>query len=103
MRHLFLPVCVLAASVLACAHESLVELRVLVKTTQPAEPEAVAAQAARSAGVPARYVSAASPQWHALALSCRPADCDAALQRLGADRARFEVVQADERKQRSSP
>lgn len=97
---------VLAAAIglAACASELAVERQVLVHSNSSAvDPAALAALAGRSAGVPARYVAAAGAQWHALALSCRPSDCDAAIQRLAADRAHFESVQGDERKRGLGP
>jgi hypothetical protein len=81
------------------------ETRVLVKLVQPSSDAAAIARAVeRAAGVPARYVASSSPQWHALALRCgAPGDCDAALQRLRADRASFEAVQRDERRRIVTP
>ncbi|MBC7993039.1 MAG: hypothetical protein H7Z15_07325 [Rhizobacter sp.] len=93
----------LCAGLAACAAADRTppaEWRVLVKTTQPHNDTAVIAQrASRASGVPVRYVTAASPQWHGLSLACGDeARCAAALQRLQADTAFFEAVQRDERR-----
>ena len=61
-------------------------------------PAAIEQRASASAGVPAKYVAASGAQWHALILQCAAPDCDAALQRLSADTARFSAVQRDERR-----
>ncbi len=84
------------------------ELRVLVKLVKPANASSdtslITAQVAAAAGVQARYLAATSPQWHALALVCAGPDaCEAALRRLGANTAAFEVVQRDERKRIATP
>jgi hypothetical protein len=81
------------------------ELRVMVKLVQPeSDPDAIAAKVAAAAGTRARYLSATSPQWHALALVCAgPAPCDAAMQRLSDNKALFEAVQRDERKRIVTP
>jgi len=81
------------------------ELRVMVKLVNPStDPRAIAAQVAAAAGTGARYLSATSPQWHALALVCgEPGACEAALQRLGDQKALFEAVQRDERKRIVTP
>ena len=63
-------------------------------------PASIERQAGASAGVPVRYLAASGAQWHALLLLCVPADCDAALQRLTADRAGFLAVQRDELRRR---
>lgn len=97
----------LTSGLLACAAQvpqaapgSATEMRVLVKLIRPsADTQAIAAQVAAAAGTPARYLAATSAQWHALALECPDtAACEAALRRLGADGATFEVVQRDEMK-----
>ena len=81
-------------------------LRVLVRVAPDAltgataeeQPAVIEQRASASAGVPARYVAASGPQWHALILQCAAPECDAALQRLTADTARFSAVQRDERR-----
>jgi hypothetical protein len=80
-------------------------MRVLVKLTQAsADTGAIAAQVTLAAGTQARYLSATSPQWHALVLQCADAQaCEAAFQRLSADKAGFEAVQRDERRRILSP
>lgn len=90
----------------ACAAEPpATPMRVLVKLAQPAtDAEAIAALAARSAGVAARYIAASSAQWHSIALDCAGArECEAALARLRADRATFDAVERDERKRIVTP
>jgi hypothetical protein len=62
-------------------------------------PAAIEQRVSASAGAPARYVAASGAQWHVLILQCAAPDCDAALQRLAADAARFPAVQRDERRQ----
>lgn len=100
-------VATLTSGLLACeaqapqtAPGSGTEMRVLVKLTRPSvDTQAIAAQVAAAAATPARYLAATSAQWHALALECPDAAaCDAALRRLGADSATFEVAQRDEMK-----
>jgi hypothetical protein len=89
----------------ACASAPAQEMRVLVKLAQPSDDvRAIAEQAGRSSGKPARYLAAAGGSWHAIALGCASsADCDAALARLQSDAAHFEAVQRDERKRPTSP
>jgi hypothetical protein len=74
-----------------------VQMRVLVKLQDASsDPLVLARQASAIAGVPVRYVSAASPRWHALTLECASsAECDAALQRLRADDRAFAEVERD--------
>ncbi len=81
------------------------ELRVLVKlAAATADTDAIAAQVSAAAGTNARYLAASSPRWHALALRCADVQsCEAAFQRLGANKAAFEVVQRDERKRIVTP
>jgi hypothetical protein len=81
------------------------ELRVLVKLAAASEDTAaIAAQVGAAAGTNARYLAASSPQWHALALRCADVQqCEAAFQRLAANRTDFEVVQRDERKRIVTP
>ena len=80
------------------------EMRVLVKLAQPSGDAAAITRAVeQAAGTPTRYLASSSPHWHALALHCgAPAECEAALQRLRADRA-FEAVQRDERRRIVTP
>jgi hypothetical protein len=91
----------------ACATEppAMPGMAVLVKLVQPVvDPTAIATLVSEVTARPARYVSASSTSWHALAVACRgPADCELALQRLRADTVRFEAVQRDERKRIVSP
>jgi hypothetical protein len=90
----------------ACAAEpTAVPLRVLVKLVHSSsDPAAIAGMVSRAAGVPARYVAASSPQWHALTLACDgPRECETALGRLRAERAAFEAVERDERKRIVTP
>jgi hypothetical protein len=81
------------------------ELRVMVKLTAASgDTEAIAAQVSAAAGTNARYLAASSPQWHALALRCADVNtCEAAFQRLSANKAAFEMVQRDERKRIVTP
>jgi len=77
-----------------------VEVRLMVKLTQPSDDRArIAAEVSRVAGVPASYGSAVSASWHALSLRCvdLPA-CDAAIDRLRRARAAFEAVELEGRK-----
>ena len=89
----------------ACAAEPSSPMRLLVKLAQPSsDPAAIASLASRAAGVPARYLAASSPHWHAIALDCDgPLQCEAALERLRADRAVFDAVERDERKRIVTP
>lgn len=94
--------------VAACANESTAAqspLRLIVKLAQPSEDgAAIARQVSRSAGVPARYLAATSAAWHAVALDCDSARaCEAALERLRADRRNFEAVERDDRKRIVTP
>ncbi|OYY65970.1 MAG: hypothetical protein B7Y51_02125 [Burkholderiales bacterium 28-67-8] len=81
-------------------------LRVLVRlagdsaagATADMPPAAIEQRASASAGVSAKYVAPSGARWHALILQCAASDCDAALQRLSADTARFSAVQRDERR-----
>lgn len=76
------------------------ETRLNIRLAVPSEDgPAIAMRAAESAGVPARYAAAVSPQWHAIVLRCASeAECEAAVGRLRADRARFVEVLRDERR-----
>ena len=77
-----------------------VEVRLMVKLTQPSEDRAsIAAEVSRVAGVPASYGSTVSASWHALSLRCaEPSACDAAIDRLRKARATFEAVELEGRK-----
>jgi len=74
-------------------------LQVLVKLTAPSDDGAqIAAEASRISGLSVRYVSATSPQWHALLIECaNAASCEAAMQRLSEARDVYLTVQRDER------
>jgi hypothetical protein len=77
-----------------------VEVRLMVKLTQPSQdPAGIAAEVGRVAGVPASYGSMVSASWHALSLRCAdPSACDAAIDRLRRARATFEAVELEGRK-----
>jgi len=81
------------------------ETRVLIKLVQPSTDMAAITRAVeQTARVPARYAASTSPQWHAFALRCgAPDDCDAALERLRAERATFQAAQRDERRRIVTP
>ena len=94
--------------VAACAAEPLVgsgPLRLLVKLAQPSDDAAqIARFASQGAGVSARYLAATSGLWHAVVIECNsPRECNAALERLRADRTHFEAVERDERKRIVTP
>jgi hypothetical protein len=74
-------------------------LQVLVKLTAPSDDGAqIAAEASRISGMTVRYLSATSPQWHALLIECATAAvCEAAVQRLSEARDVYLAVQRDER------
>jgi hypothetical protein len=76
--------------------------RVVVKLVRASEDgTAIAEQATRVAGVPVRYAAATSASWHALALHCTSAaECDAAIARLRAAGAIYQVVEIEGRKAR---
>ena len=78
-----------------------VEARVLVKLVRAeADPAAIAAEAARRAGVPVRYGAAAGAAWHALVLQCADAaGCEAAIVRLRSAAATYQAVERDARRQ----
>jgi len=77
-----------------------VEVRLMVKLTQPSQDAAgIAAEVGRVAGVPASYRSLVDATWHAVSLRCTdPAACDAAIERLRQARASFEAVELEGRK-----
>ncbi len=80
------------------------QLRVLVKLQDAsADPLVLVRQASSIAGVPVHYAAAVGPRWHALTLSCASsAECDAALQRMRADRQAFAEVERDSLKRAGS-
>ena len=97
--------CVLAGALAACAApreaaaDGAAPLRVMVKLARASEDaNAIAAEAARVAGVPVNYAAAASPTWHALVLRCAGAQCDAAIARLRAADTLYQAVEIDGRK-----
>ena len=97
--------CVLASALAACAAprqvaaDRLATVRVIVKLTRASEDgPAIAAQAAQIAGVPVTYAAATSSTWHALALHCAGAACDAAIGRLRAADTLYQAVEIDGRK-----
>jgi hypothetical protein len=97
-----LPVFALAACA-SPAPAAPAEVRVLVQVAAPAgDALRIAEAVGRASGVPARYLGASGGDWHALALVCADA-CDAAVERLRADRVRFPAVQRDERKRIVTP
>ena len=90
----------LSACAAPAAGSAPVEVRLMVKLTQPSEDRAsIAAEVSRVAGVPASYGSTVSASWHALSLRCAdPSACDAAIDRLRKARATFEAVELEGRK-----
>jgi hypothetical protein len=72
----------------------------MVKLAQPSsDTAAITRLVSNRAGVTARYFGSSGADWHALRLACDGAsDCEAVLQRLGADRVAFQIVERDERK-----
>ena len=103
--------CVFAAALAACAAAApkdfaadATPLRVMVKLVRPSEDAAaIAAEAARVAGVPVTYAAATSATWHALALHCAgAAECDAAVARLRGAGASYQAVEIEGRKSRSA-
>ena len=97
--------CVLASALAACAApgevaaDGAAPLRVLVKLTRASEDaSAIAAEAARIAGVPVTYAAATSATWHALSPHCAGARCDAAIARLRAADTLYQAVEIDGRK-----
>jgi hypothetical protein len=105
--------CALAAALAGCAASADASsraasspastLRVLVKLARPGDdPGAIAAEAARIAGVPVSYAAATSASWHALAVHCGDAAaCDAAIGRLRSAGSIYQAVEIDGRKQRA--
>jgi hypothetical protein len=80
------------------ADDAATESRLLVKLVRPAtDGAAIARLVAAASGLPTRYVTATSTQWHAVAVRCgAPPACAAALQRLRAATADFEAVEPDQ-------
>ena len=77
-------------------------LRVMVKLVRGSEDAvAIGAEASRIAGVRVSYAAATSAQWHALALHCAGAECDAAIARLRAASNVYQTVEIEGRKARS--
>ena len=101
--------CVLACALAACvapreaAADGAAPLRVRVELARPSDDaDAIAAEAARIAGVPVTYAAATSSTWHALTLHCAGARCDAAIARLRAADTLYQAVEIDGRKTPSS-
>ena len=84
-------------------------MRLLVKLAHPLAEQTVESQAdivrraTAAAGVPVAYSAAVSADWLALRLACKPADCDAAVQRLRDAKDLFTDVERDERRRRHGP
>lgn len=98
-----LTACLVACTVPAPASSAPgADARILVKLAQPSEDKAaIAAAAARLAGVPVDYAASVSAQWHALYLHCPDAAaCDAAIERLRRS-GNYAAVEADLRKRRA--
>ena len=87
-------------SACAAAGPAPVEWRVVVKLpAAESDTAAIARRAGHAAGVPVRYLTAASPEWHALQLSCADdGACRDAVARLKADTRNFLRVERDERR-----
>ena len=68
----------------------------MVKLAQPTQDAAeVVRLASRASGVPVRYVSAISMQWHTISLVCQAEQaCDEAIQKLRLDPS-FMIVEPD--------
>lgn len=96
---------IVAVSACAATPAPSAGLRVLVQLARPlGDAGRIAEAAAHGSGKVATYLAASGGDWHALNLSCSDADdCEAALQRLRADRGRFLAVQRDERKRVVTP
>ncbi len=96
---------ILALAACAAPPEPTVEARVLVQSALPlADAARIADEATRSSGRTVRYIAPSGGGWHALAVGCAGADdCEAAVQRLRADRSHFLAVQRDERKRIVTP
>ena len=101
--------CVLASALAACAApreggaDAVAPLRVMVKLTRASDDaNAIAAEATRIAGVPVSYAAATSSTWHALALQCARARCEAAIARLRAAGTVYQAVEIDGRKSPAS-
>jgi hypothetical protein len=104
-RTLPLVMTLLSVGLAACAADGVPaaspsEWRVMVKLVHAgSDGETIARRAGQTAGVPARYLAPASPQWHSLSLACGDESrCAQALGRLRADTSFFEAVERDERR-----
>lgn len=79
-----------------------VEMRLMVKAgprTEGLSGEALAQHASQVAQLPVRHLSAQGGGWHALALACAESPaCEAGAQRLRAQSADFQTVEADTRR-----
>ena len=80
-----------------------VQVRVIVKLNQPSgDADAIAADAARRAGVPVRYAAAVNGAWHALSLQCADAAaCDAAIDNMRKSGA-YSSVELDSKKRHAA-
>ena len=93
----------LALAACAAPTPATTELRVLVQLApDDADAARIAERITRSAGTPARYIAPSGSGWHALALACADAACDAALARLRDDHSVL-AVQLDARKRIVTP
>jgi len=97
--------CLLASALAACAAprrtaaDGAPPLRVIVKLARASDDaNAIAAAAARVAGVPVTYAAATSTTWHALFLHCDGVRCDDAVARLRAADTDYQAVEIDGRK-----
>jgi hypothetical protein len=99
--------CLVASALAACAGTTRREvaadrppsLRVMVQLVHASEDAAaIGAEASRIAGVPVDHAAATSTTWHALALHCAGAECDAAIARLRAAGAVYRAVEIEGRK-----
>lgn len=91
-----------AGALSACAAPASggVDVRIVVKLTEPSKDmTAIAEEATRRAGVPATYAAGVDPIWHALVLHCVDAPaCDAAVLRLREASNVYATVERDGRK-----
>ena len=103
--------CAFATAFVACAAptpmntvEESATLRIVVELVRPAvDGEAIAADAARIAGMSVRYAAAISPTRHVLFVQCGGSErCDAVLARLRANATLYRAVEIDGRKTRST-
>jgi hypothetical protein len=91
-----------AVPAVAAASAPGLDIRILVKLTQPSgAAAAIAAEATRQAGVPVGYAASVSTAWHALVVHCADATvCDTAIARLRRSGS-YAEVEPDVRKQRA--